>query len=749
MAPSLPLGRARLRAFLANVATLVLIGLLLGSPLRAQTISVQTEQELRDAIAGINSAGAMEQVTIFLTQSLQLTELGKSGTALPPITGNVRIVGLPDVTLNGGGMGTDFRAFSVANGGILIAETLTLRNFHVSGNGGCIAVAPGGRFGTPFTTGLSNQLQFIDCHADGLGGALYAADAEVGLAGEHFENCSASFGGAVALDGGASAVIARTVFRNNRASEGGGAIHTRGQRLLPDRLIRGRAYLDCEFDGNHSDGLGGALDFRNGNNRLRFARFGRGSADIFGCYINNDSSPFAPPNIFSVAQINDLEDGTSRCMNTHIEIPRGATLIDGSTLHRSPDRSDFPRLIDSTGQTELAGNVLDANPLAPPQAKANCADFGSGAIRSVGGNLSSDNSCFLTEPSDLVSSDSLLLAADDNGILALPPGSPGIERGAHGVLLQPTDTGTTTRLPCSYRDIRGLGRPQDADGDGVYACDSGAWELQAGPDLGPAQSGIYFDPTRSGEGHFVELIGGGAALVSTFTYGLEGGMAWFIGVGSVVGNSIVVEQMLGTRGGVFGPDFDEGTVERYPVGGLSLVYADCEATTRPGHFAFGAEPGAGFEDVATAVVRLAAIVPCAGQASPLAWRSGAWYPVSRSGEGLFVQYLPDGRAVLVYYGYTPSGEQFWAFSDDGVSIDGNVLTVPLLYPAATTRFGRGFSAAEVDLQPFGTLTMTQIDCDHASVLLAPTLDGFVGGSYEYLRLTRIEGTQCPAANAAP
>ncbi|MCB1590698.1 MAG: hypothetical protein KDI56_17425, partial [Xanthomonadales bacterium] len=200
---------------------------------------------------------------------------------------------------------------------------------------------------------------------------------------------------------------------------------------------------------------------------------------------------------------------------------------------------------------------------------------------------------------------------------------------------------------------------------------------------------------------------------------------------------------LGTRGGVFGPGLDETAIERFRVGSLSLVYSDCEATAVPGHHAFAAEPGAGFEDVATAAVRLASVVSCDGQSSPLAWRSGAWFPPGRSGEGLFVQYLPDGRAVLVYYGYTPAGEQFWAFAGDGVTIVGDVLTVPLLYPASTTRFGRNFDASEIDLQPFGTLTLTQTGCNTAQVVLAPTLDGYVGGSYDYVRLTQIEGTACP------
>ncbi|MEZ5443870.1 MAG: hypothetical protein R3F15_20585 [Lysobacterales bacterium] len=716
--------------------------------LATQTVQVSTEQQLRDAIELANGLGPLgETVVIEVLNSLQLTELGQSGTATPVITGNVSVVGIGvGITLSGGGMGSDFRAFATA-GGRFNLDNLTLQNFHSSGDGGCVAVTEGTLFGA--FIGLSEggtRVRFVMCHADGIGGAIFADDAEVALIDFRFEQCSAAFGGALALTGGATARVEHGVFVGNRASQDGGAIYTAGERKNPAVLVRGRVFRFCEFEDNRSERFGGSIDLRNGDNRIEYSRLRRGSAGVFGCYINNNAPADAPPNLYYGSQYLQSEDDPSGqlCGNTYLEIPSGDSWLAANTLHRVPDRADLPRLIDSTGQTMLAGNVLDSQSPATPQAKVNCADFGSGAFTSAGGNVGTDASCFLIDPSDQLVDSSPLLAPDADGVAALAPGSVAVERGASGVLLIDDGSGSArTLLPCGYRDIRGLGRPQDADGDGVYACDAGAWELQAGADLTLSHSGIYFDPLRSGEGYFVERIGGGAALVSTFTYGLNGGMAWFIGVGRIVGNSVVVDDMLGTRGGVFGPGLDETAIERYRVGSLSLVYSDCEATAVPGHHAFAAEPGAGFEDVATAAVRLASVVSCDGQSSPLAWRSGAWFPPGRSGEGLFVQYLPDGRAVLVYYGYTPAGEQFWAFAGDGVTIVGDVLTVPLLYPASTTRCGRNFDASEIDLQPFGTLTLTQTGCNTAQVVLAPTLDGYVGGSYDYVRLTQIEGTACP------
>ncbi|MCB1589787.1 MAG: hypothetical protein KDI56_12855, partial [Xanthomonadales bacterium] len=281
----------------------------------------------------------------------------------------------------------------------------------------------------------------------------------------------------------------------------------------------------------------------------------------------------------------------------------------------------------------------------------------------------------------------------------------------------------------------------DGNGDGILECDSGAWEWQGGPDIGAAQSGIYYDPLRSGEGHFLELIGDGRAVLSTFSYGPEGGMAWFIGVGQVVGNSVVVGALWSTRGGVFGAAFDETAIERFDVGGASLVFPTCQATDRPGHFAFGHAANNDFEDLAASAARLGFVVPCSGTPSPLAHRSGGYYPPGRSGEGLFVHYLPAGNAVLIFYSYTPTGEQFWAISGE-VSIDGDTLTAQMLFPALTTRFGSRFDPTEIELQPWGQVTLTHLGCDSAQFTHDSIQPGYGSGSHEYVRLTQLLGTGC-------
>src|SRR5207247_2178651 len=96
---------------------------------------------------------------------------------------------------------------------------------------------------------------------------------------------------------------------------------------------------------------------------------------------------------------------------------------------------------------------------------ANCA--GSGFV-SLGHNISSDGSCELTAAGDLTDTDPKLGPLENNGGLtatqALLPASPAIDAG--------DDSG------CPDTDQRGAPRPVDGNGDGIAACDIGAFELQ-------------------------------------------------------------------------------------------------------------------------------------------------------------------------------------------------------------------------------------------------------------------------------
>jgi hypothetical protein len=94
----------------------------------------------------------------------------------------------------------------------------------------------------------------------------------------------------------------------------------------------------------------------------------------------------------------------------------------------------------------------------------NCQDAGSGTFVSLGFNLDDDDTCDLTDPTDLPNTDPMLGPLQDNGgatfTHSLLPGSPAINA------IPPAD--------CAYDDDqRGVARPQ---GEG---CDIGAFEATA------------------------------------------------------------------------------------------------------------------------------------------------------------------------------------------------------------------------------------------------------------------------------
>ena len=91
-------------------------------------------------------------------------------------------------------------------------------------------------------------------------------------------------------------------------------------------------------------------------------------------------------------------------------------------------------------------------------------------------------------------------------------------------------------------------------------------------------SGSWYDPQRNGEGFVVQIIPGGSALVTWFTYPPEGEdsqQAWLIGQGTVSGNKITIDQMQRPVGAKFGAGFDPNDVVREDWGSLTLIFNDC------------------------------------------------------------------------------------------------------------------------------------------------------------------------------
>jgi uncharacterized repeat protein (TIGR01451 family)/CSLREA domain-containing protein len=139
----------------------------------------------------------------------------------------------------------------------------------------------------------------------------------------------------------------------------------------------------------------------------------------------------------------------------------GAVAIINSTIF---ENSSFG--IDATDP-----GVTIVNTIVAGNSDGDCAgedDGGGGsAVLSLGGNIDSDGTCNLIEPSDQPNTDPDLGPLADNGgptETHLPnTGSPAIDLGLDD--------------PCTGVDQRGVTRPQDGDGNGTATCDVGAVEV--------------------------------------------------------------------------------------------------------------------------------------------------------------------------------------------------------------------------------------------------------------------------------
>ncbi|MDX1554602.1 MAG: hypothetical protein R3212_01105 [Xanthomonadales bacterium] len=399
-------------------------------------------------------------------------------------------------------------------------------------------------------------------------------------------------------------------------------------------------------------------------------------------------------------------------------------------------------VISSAGAGKALGNLIDQEGGAQAKqagstVQSSCGAAG-GPLESLGYNISWDDTCNFDQPTDLVSTDPMLSAPDPNGISVPLAGSPAIDHG----LSQVSDLlgDGVLRLPCGYRDVNGLGAPQDGNNDGVFECDSGAVEVQGAGAIEAGHSAAYFNALRNGEGQYVEILGGGErAIIYTFSYTPDGtGAAWFIAVADVVGNSLVSDELLRPLGTRWGDEFFAPEIDFSAAGGMSMVLPDCDGDP-VGNVAYSGNSTLGFEPLITRAERLSDIFGCAGGGvtpHPNASRSGSYFDPSRNGEGLIIEWLPDGRVLVVMFTYAPSGEQMWMI---GVgNADGDSVTVEVLYPTGFTEWGSGFDASAVVLEDWGTFTLTWVDEDNLTFDFASTVADYGSDSLNYQRLSNLE-----------
>lgn len=497
-------------------------------------------------------------------------------------------------------------------------------------------------------------------------------------------------GGAILESGNGELYLERCFFHGNRAGVEGGAVAMTGQ-------IRGEI-LHSRFAGNDAPG---------------------------GCAIALAGSN-APDHPFRVTE--SLFSGV--CPGQQLQQSDNTLALDGNSFAGAA--------IATQGTARLLRNAFDG------AGGASCTASGPGALLSLGWNIAIDSSCQLTGENDQPSADPLLSPVDSQGFMTPLAGSPAVDIGPESLLTGDDDA--EPQLPCYWKDATGLGRPQDGNDDGRFECDAGAVETAGTGRVEAGHSGAFYNSLRNGEGVYIEILENGGAVIYTFSYRPDGsGPAWLLGLADVVGNSLVTTALVRPEGAVFGEEFNSADISFRDWGGMSVVFPDCAAGDRPGNMAYSGNREQDYEPLITRARRISNIAGCEGGAeAPVAnaGLSGSFYDPARNGEGLIVEWLTDGRVLAIFFTYDPAGGQMWLFGAG--QPEGRSVTIDALYPTSFTAWGETFDPEDVELSPWGSMSLAYSDCDHLTFSYQSTVEGYGSAVREYSRLSKLEGLDCPA-----
>lgn len=267
---------------------------------------------------------------------------------------------------------------------------------------------------------------------------------------------------------------------------------------------------------------------------------------------------------------------------------------------------------------------------------------------------------------------------------------------------------------------------------------------------GPSLSGSWYDPSRDGEGFILEYMPDGTVIMAWFTFpavGAPGQQDWLMAEGGrFQGNRLVFDQVYTTRGGRWGVAFDPAQITRSLWGRVEFAFLDCNRATV--QFAGPASHGSGSMNVQ----RLTAIdqLTCQGlrdtnasgsrALSGLRATSGVWFVANRSGEGWFLEELPDERLVVYWFTFDPQGNPAW-FLGVGTRL-ANRVVIDNMHVSHGTRFGSAFNPADVRRTLWGRLDINFVDCTHFDASHDSVLSAYAAAAHAAVRLSRLAGTEC-------
>jgi hypothetical protein len=152
-------------------------------------------------------------------------------------------------------------------------------------------------------------------------------------------------------------------------------------------------------------------------------------------------------------------------------------------------------------------------------------------------------------------------------------------------------------------------------------------------------------------------------------------------------------------------------------------------------FSFAASDGNSDSNLGHVQVHVAAATYTIG-----ADTSGAFYDPAQSGEGWFIEVLPDHRVVAGGYFYL-DGEQRWLYGTG--SAIGNQVRVPLVI-GGDGRFPPDYAVATTRIETWGEVVLQFDDRDHGQATWTSGYPGFSAGRMPLTRLTSLASADAGA-----
>jgi hypothetical protein len=155
-----------------------------------------------------------------------------------------------------------------------------------------------------------------------------------------------------------------------------------------------------------------------------------------------------------------------------------------------------------------------------------------------------------------------------------------------------------------------------------------------------------------------------------------------------------------------------------------------------------------------AVAFLTGLLSTTMGAQPIYWPgpavNGSWFDASRNGEGVTLQYLDNGKAILTWFTYpaadAPADEQqAWIISDLGTA-EGNKLKFPITFKPRGGAFGDAFDSSRVVNERWGTIELEFRDCNNATFRYSGP-PSFGAAERQFVRLSNVDQVSCAQTKA--